>query len=307
MEATNEVPVSTTGVEQAPVVEVKQNLFQRVGSFKKETPVESESQTPNQASEGDKFDFKEYQATLASIKDPSVKMQLEKAYKSFESGYNKKFQSLAEERKSYETKQKEFELKLQQAQQPQQRQWTPEEVRKLVNDPTFVQAAQVIAQEQAPAESGMTDQEWSSLSDTERQQFSMLQRKVAELENKTFQETIQRKNAELDSQLKTKYPNYQPEAIDTLTADLIAGKVQATREHLYKVQYHDENVNNAYELGRQDALRELKDKSNSSSFTGGRVNANVGEKPETGESSKNFFMRIAQRNLEASNGQNIRK
>lgn len=300
-------PESSLTQQQQQVQEMtpeqkRAELFKKVGSFKKET----NNQNPSPQTEEGKFDFKEYQAILEQVKDPNQRAVIEKAYKSFEAGYNKKFQSLAEQRKEFESKQKEFESKLQQMQQNPNRQWTADEVRKLVNDPTFVQAAKMVAEEGNPTNSGMSDDEWSSLSDSEKLRFRDLQNRLAELESKNMQESMQRKNMELDSQLKEKYPNYDPVAIDTLTAELLSGKYQATREDLYKARFHDDNVANAYELGRQEALREIQEKNNASSFRGNSVNGSIEVKAEPGERTESVFSRIARQRL-AEAGNNIRK
>lgn len=309
--ATPNLQQSNNAISQEPAAAVeapKASIFKQVTGFKAAVKEQNNNQTPNPGNgEEGKFDFKEYQTILDSIKDPNQKVVLEKAYKSFEAGYNKKFQSLAEQRKDFEARQKDFEVKLQQAsQQNFNRQWTAEEVKKLVNDPTFVQAAKMVAEEGNPQNSGFTDDEWSSLSDTEKVALKAMQEKVNSLEKQNQLEAIKRINMEEDSKLREEYQNYDPQVIDTLTADILAGKVKITRESIYKAAFHDENIQKAVEFGRQLEREELSKKNNASSFVGNRVNGAIDIKAEPGERTESVFARIARQRLSEA-GNNIRK
>lgn len=255
----------TTQTTQESTTKVPDDLFQRVSK-----PQEAQTQ------EGDiKFDVN----SIESIKDPQAKKYAQDAYKSFERGYQKKFQELAALRKEIET-----------SKQPAE--WTTERVQGLLNDPNFVKAAQSVA--------GVTNQQdnnYSALTDEEKKQIDDIQRQMIQLQ-KQNQQLLWRQQ---DSQLKDKYSDYNPEAVDTITADLLSGKRLATREDLWKVHQYDEHIKRAYQLGREDRKLDLEEKMTSLSAVGETITPS-GEKiePEEGESSQSFLKRILFKNAAAS-------
>lgn len=216
-------------------------------------------------------------ADIDNIKDPEAKAWAQKAYKSFEKGYQEKFQELAEVRKSLEAKKEPST-------------WTPERLQQEMNKPDFVQAANNVLQTQPKDDD-------SILSESEKQKMKNLENEVRNLK----QQSLVSSKIVQDEQLKSKYANYNPEAVDILTADLIAGKVQATREHLYKVLDYDAGIRRAYELGKSDKKIDNVEKINSMSTDGKTV---VGDssvpKIEEGESNKNYFLRLASRRFQQS-------
>lgn len=213
---------------------------------------------------------------INDIKTPEEARKFaENAYKSLESGYTKKFQELANLRKSMEEA------------IGHNKQWTPEKVKGLLEDPAFVQAANQIAGQ------GTSD-ETSLLSDAEKAKINALENELRSLKEQSLRVT---KDQE-DQLLSTRYKNYDPKAVDTLTADLIAGKVQAKREHLYKVLYHDDNVKNAYQLGLKDGQAGNLERKQSISVDGVTQTRNdEGPKMNEGETPKNFWKRISALNL----------
>jgi hypothetical protein len=111
-----------------------------------------------------------------------------------------------------------------------------------------------------------------------------------------------------DEQLKTKYADYDPKAIDTVTADMLAGRVQATREHLYKAIKFDEAVRKAYELGKSDKKLETEEKITSMSTTGSTVVGNDDVPAiEANETSKQYFLRLAGRRLQQASAGQMKK
>ena len=210
---------------------------------------------------------------IDKIENPQAKEYAQKAYKSFESGYTKKFQALAEERKAWEAKKAEAET------------WTKDKVEALTKDPSFVTAAQSVA--------GQSD-DYSALSDNEKKELK---------EAKTIAQQVAVQNAQLlkmqqDEANKTKYANYDSNAVDILTADLLKGKVQATREHLHKVLDYEDAVKRAYELGLQDKNKDNEEKITSMSAEG-TVATGKEEVPakEKNESDRSYIARLGLHNL----------
>lgn len=205
---------------------------------------------------------------------------LSKYYKSMESGLNKKFQELAELRKTYEAKVNE--------------KWTPSKIQELLNNPDFVMSAQSIVQSQAPKGSGMTDQEWSALSDSDKAKFQQLEAKQNQMEQLLLKE----RQSKEDEVLKSKYPDYAPDVVDTTVSKLVRGEMNATREDIWKVINYDNHVRRAYELGKQDASVDVREKMGASSMDGFSTTTPQDKiEPIKGEKNSDFFRRIVLNNM----------
>ena len=127
-----------TAVETKPVQPTPapaENLVTRVSQFKQENKDKAIPVDEPQ------FDINE----INSIKDPEARAYAEKAYKSFQKGFNKKFEDLANIRKSLEKEKETISS------------WSPERVQNLLNDKNFVYAAQKLQQFQNPHQSGLSD------------------------------------------------------------------------------------------------------------------------------------------------------
>ena len=197
-----------------------------------------------------------------------------KKEKEWSSGYGKKFQELADMRKSLE------------AQKPSST-WTPERIQnELLKDPTFVQAAQSVAQ-------NTTQDEYSALSETDKKLLSETNQKA----NLAMQQNAQLIRSQQDESLKTKYANYKPEAVDIITDELLTGKVKATREDLWKVYDYDNMAKRAYELGKSDKATDTTQKVQLSSPQGYTAVSSDGIQPEKDESNHNYWNRIVMNNL----------
>lgn len=263
----NKVEAVTPVVEKVePKVEIpkQDDLFKRV-SAKVEEPVKPSNEFGLTAEDYEK------------VKSDPV---LSKFYKSMESGVGKKFQELAELRKTYEAKVNE--------------KWTPTKIQELLNNPDFVMSAQAVAQSQAPATSGMTNEEWSALSDTDKAKFKALEAKQAQMEQLFLKE----RQSKEDEVLKTKYPDYAPDIVDTTISKLVKGEVTATREDIWKVINYDNHVRRAYELGKKDASIDNKEKVDATSIDGFNTTTPQDKiEPKSGESNKDYFRRIVMSRL----------
>lgn len=263
-----ETPVNVEVSRETPVEQPKEDLISRVSKVKVEQPKAVETNPFGLTKE----DYDKVQS------DPV----LSKFYKSMQSDYMKKTQSLAQQQSEVD------KIKNESAN------WTPERVQQLLNDQKFVQAAQQVASVQNPPNSGLSDQEYSVLSDKEKAQLNEMQNQVKQLTLQNFQ--MQQKQQ--DEQLKSKYANYASDIVDTTIQKLVNKNVSATREDVWKVIDYENAVQRAYELGKQDRLLENQTKTESMSYEGFNATpAQDAPKPEQNESGPAFFKRLAARRM----------
>lgn len=276
-------PSSTPAPAPAAAAPAREpDLMSKINEFRKSTPAPQASSADN----SEFFDFKQ----IESIADPIAKEIAIKAYKSMQGDYTRGKQELANLRKDLESKTNEN--------------WTPDRIQQLLNNPQFVQAAQQIVPTQNPANSGLTDEEYSALSEPEKAKISMLENKINHLEQMNFNATLSQK----DAQLMAKYDDYDPKAISNAIRDLSQIPAHELREHVYKSYTHDKHMQEAYELGKQEALKLNQQKASAISQSGYSTTS-VGDVPkrEQAESSENFFLRLARNRMNQNgNGQTRR-
>lgn len=251
-------------VIQQPVVK---DLVTRVSEFKKSQVVAKPTGENNTF-----FDYKE----IEKISDPIAKKFAEDAYKSMQSGFTKKTQEIAEQKRSFEQKVNEMQN------------WSPERIqRELLNNPQFLQAAQQIAGTQ---NANASTEEFSALTPQEKARVDALMSKVTTLEQSNFQATV----AQRDSQLQTRYPDYNPTQIDTVIRDLAQMNPLDIREHVYKSIKHDEDVAAAYELGKSERTELNQTKINAITPNGNTI-ANSDGLPirEKGDTDQVYFQKLA--------------
>jgi hypothetical protein len=277
--------VGTTETKPVTVTTEKKpepDLITRVSQFKKEEVKETTASETKDTFGLTQEDFEKVNT------DPV----LSKFYKSMQADYTRKTQAAATDKKEAERLKAEFST------------WTPERIQQLLNDQGFVNAAQTVMKSQAPVNFEGTQDDWSTLSDTDKAKFQGLEREV----NSLKQQNYQVRKMQEDETLKNKYSNYSPQAIDILTADLLQGKVQATREHLFKVFDYDEAVERAYHLGLQDGKGGIKEKVSSSAMEGTMaVSSKEPLKKEEDETDRNYFKRLFLNNVAKQNETTIKK
>lgn len=243
-----------------------QSIVNRVANFKAETTQSNSNQSDEVVFDPKMFD------NIKSAED--AKRVAESAYKSYEKGFQKKFQDVAELRKTLESKV---------TNEPSS--WTTERVNTLLKDPSFVAAAQGMLGE---TDNSMSDESYSALSESEKRRIDTIEK-----QNKSL---IQKQNQFLQHQqddlLKQKYPNYKSDAVDTITAELLQGKVKNTREYIWKAFDYEPGLTRAYELGKQDARTSITENAEVASFTGGETQASSDVKREKGESNENLMRRL---------------
>jgi len=263
-----------------------EDIVSRASQVSLEAKGESQAAGEVDILSGSDFDRNKFNDMLQKLPEDQ-RQQLESAYKSLQKGANQKFQTAAE--------------KLKQAESLAKQPWTIERVRQELQNPDFVQAAQTYAQQQAvqqnPKDSGLDDQEWSALSDSDRKQFHTMAQNQQALQSQL--DTILTRQE--DDRLKERYKNYDQTRVRQLRDDLIGGRVQATGEHLWKVLDYEPAIERAYQLGRQDRQLDLQDKQNATSVgTGGFNMTEANDVPvkEKNEGTVDFFRRLAQRNIQ---------
>lgn len=271
-------PVVTAPVVVAPAPVPEPDLITKVTQFKRQEPVK----TPPDVMVDIGFDYKE----LEAIKDPVAKEIAMKAYKSMQGGVTKKFQEAADIRKSAEQKLQEMSR------------WTPERLQQELKNPEFLEVAKKMASTvENPANSGLTNDEYSTLTETEKAEMSALKNKINLLE----QSNIAAVTAQQDAQLSSRYADYNPAQINSIMNDMYSGKINATREHIYKAFLHDEHVKSAYEMGKQDAAKLNQEKLGAVSVNGIQVlNAQDVPVRNKGERDQEYFVRLAQNRLAQS-------
>lgn len=251
-------------VQPAPV----KDLVTRISDFKK-----SQAATKAPIVEGQQtfFDYKE----IEKITDPIAKKFAEDAYKSMQSGFTKKTQEIADYKRSYEQKMAEIEN------------WTPERIQRELNNPKFVQAAQAVAGNQSAS---APTEEFSALTPQEKARVDALMSKVSTLEQSNFQATVTQR----DSQLQSRYPDYNPTQIDATIRNLAQMNPLDIREHVYKSLKHDEDVAAAYELGKSERDSLNQTKINAITSTGNTViNSEGVPMREKGDTDQAYFQKIA--------------
>ena len=252
---------SLTPVEQGEATQQpnSDNLLQRVSEFMSDKAPESEAQIENKQGEFNQND-------IDAIQDPQAKEYAQKAYKSLQGDFTKKFQELSALRKEFE-------------QARENKNWTPERVQSLLSDQEFVSAAQQVAGEPAK------NDDYSVLSESEQAKIN----KITELENEMntlkqqSQLTIRSQETE---RLKGKYPNYNSDAMDTITKEFLDKKRVFNLEDIWKSYNHDNAVEAAYKMGLTDKNAGNIEKTQAMSGPGNTVvGGNV--QPERGENESN--------------------
>ena len=249
--------------EAVPVVQpepVQEDLVSRVSKVK--PPEEAKKEID------EKFNINDLDAAIEKLPDPLIKEQVLGLKKSLLKGENQKYQEIANLRKQYES-----ELS-------KSNSWTPEKVQGLLNNPEFVNAAQSIVTPQQDNGSMLTAQE--------KQQLEENNRKV----NTLLQQNLQLQRVQQDSQLKNRYANYKPEVVDNVFNELVMGKVQATREDLWKVIDYENAVMRAYELGKQDKNQQNQERVQGMTLaTGMNMPQPQSIEKQKGETIQNFLLR----------------
>jgi hypothetical protein len=259
-----------TPEQEAAEAKPEKDLITRVSEVKEEAKPEVKEEA--------KFNINDLDASIEAVQDPKSKEQLLALKKSLISGENKKYQEIADLRKDLEAKIENLKT--------QPKEWTSERVQELMKDQSFVTAAQSIVGEETSE---------SALSEKEQARIKQLEQQLRTVQ----QQGMQAFKAQQDEVLKAKYANYDGQAVDTITADLLEGKVQAGREDLWKVYDYEAAVKRAYKLGLEDKKLNITEKVDSASIEAGVTTESAQDVPKKneGESDHAYFVRLGLRNL----------
>jgi hypothetical protein len=275
MEPVNE-PESGAGVAPKPEPE---DLLSRVANFVEEKKPEGKSEDEI---DGEVFNDAEFRRKIDAITDPELKDQMIRLRKSAISGVGQKFQEIAEIRKELQS--------LKERAVTQGNKWSAEKIQEMINDPEFIKAAQSVVG------NDNTDDEY--IPESVKAQL----RELADIKTKvgSWEEQMTRSQMEQAHQVLTsKYgADYDKNQIDSIHKSVLEGKVKPSFEDYYKAINYEKNVRRAYELGIKDARKGVEEKSEISSMDGIGQQPNQQLKPEVGESDKNFFKKIIQKNLQ---------
>jgi len=196
---------------------------------------------------------------LEKITDPTQRAILEKKLKDLESGYNKKYQTLAEQRKQAEELIKKSST------------WTPQRLAEELRKPEFVQAMQILQQQAPPQQWEGSADEWSALTAQEKQQFAAMRQETQTLQSQ-MQKMLQ---AQEDAEIKKIYPDFEPQVVDEAIEGLRTGQITASRADIWKVVNHDKNVEKGYQFGYEDGYKKALEKLNGST----RITSNGASTP----------------------------
>jgi len=196
------------------------------------------------------------QVELDKITDPLQRAIIDKKIKDLESGYNRKYQTLSQQRKEVD----DLKYKLSN--------WTPQRLSEELRKPEFVQAMQTLQSQAPPSNFEGTSEEWSGLSESEKSQMKQTKQEMQSLQA----QLAQMKQKEEDVEIKKLYPDFEPQVVDEAIEGLRTGNITASRADIWKVVNHDKNVEKGYQFGYEDGYKKALDKLNGSSPLNGNLN-----------------------------------
>lgn len=195
--------------------------------------------------------------------------------------------------------QSDYTKKLEDAQRlvDQSKNWTPERIQQeLLTNPQFVQAAKMVQGQ--PNERDLTPEEYSALTDREKQELAavpQLKNEIQQMKQQSANEALRANISQKDNTLREKYADYNPDDINSATVEIAKMNLADVREYIYKAKMHDLNVKKAYEMGKLEGQGKLQSKINTITPVGNNVVTNQGVPTKAaGETDKAFFVRLGQ-------------
>lgn len=232
--------------------------------------------------------------TLDEIKDPAVRAVVEKKLKDLESGYNKKYMTLAEEKKATEDLRKKLEADTNQS-------WTPQRLQEMLQRPDFAQAVQTAyaaqAQQTPPSNWEGSTEQWSNLSDSDKHAFRQLEGKV----NILLNQQEQTQHATEHERVKSRFPDYDPVVVEKFYQEANTGRVSSeqVKEMIWKALNFEKYVQNSYQFGLTDRNGNIQEKVGGTTNPTNPKMTSVGDMPTRtdGEGTASFVSRLARWNL----------
>ena len=226
---------------------------------------------------------------LDEIKDPVARAFVEKRIKELESGVNKKFMDAANQRKEADRIKTEYEAKMNEP-------MTPQKLKEWLNRPDFVQSAQTLQQMAPPSNFDGNQEQWSNLSDGEKQRMA----NTENLSRQTQAQLNQILQFQIDQRITNRFPDYDSKAVDSFFKDAYEGRIpdEQLREMIHKAQNFDRYVTNAYKYRQEDDTKLNRERTDGMTTTGLETQtAEDKPKMKPGERSGDFFKRISTWNL----------
>ena len=179
----------------------------------------------------------------------------------------------------------------------QSKSWTPQRIQQeLLNNAEFLQAAQMIQGQQPTQERQLTTEEYSALTDNEKAQLAgvpQLKQELQNMKNQSFQNALNAQIAQKDATLRTKFSDYDPQAINEAAQRFGKLTPADAREYIYKADKYESAVKNAYEMGKLEGQGKLQNKINAITPTGTNAVSNEGVPIRNkNESTQSYFSRI---------------
>lgn len=274
--------VATGQPQNTPTTPAVEDLVTRASGVSPE-PQNNNQEPAVDILEDSGFDRNKWNETLSKL-PPDQRQLLDGAYKSLQKGADSKFKKASE--------------LIKQAEGTRRR----PTVQELVNDPAWLAEAQVYAQQlaatQAPQGSNLTEDEWSALTPTEKEEIRSIKQQNFTLQNQMGEFM----RVQEDDRIKQRYKNYDPTLVNQIVDDVMNRRVTVTREHLWRAHDYEDAIKRAYQLGVQDKQLNIHEKQNGSTNTGGFNVVNTDEIPakQPGQSSIDYFKQLAIRRLNQS-------
>lgn len=241
--------------------------------------------------------------SLDDIKDPVqrsiIQKQLEGKLKQANDAISKTFGELGGEKAKYLKQIKELEAQIDQV---KNKSFSKTDIQQLINRPDFVQAVQEYQQQAAPEGWNRSTEEWSALSDNDKQ---LVQQAIAEA-RATRNQLNSMQLSSYHQELRSSYPDYNPNEIEDVITRANSG--QMTQKEIFELTYKalkaEEIARRAYRLGIEDRNASITEKLGGSTMPGG-VQTQVSQdalQRNANEPTRSFFKRIAERNLSRLSG-----
>lgn len=226
-------------------------------------------------------------ATLDQIKDPVAKQLLQEKITNLEKHFNQKYMKVSEDQKALEAERAKLN-------QP----WTPEKLKAELQRQDFINSAQMLQSEQAPANAPVSQEQWSYLTPEERGE---IMRPIQNLQKQVEGLQIQNQSVmrdKIDTTMKSKWGDYDPSKVDSFLGQVNNRQISDEQliEMSWKALNYDRYVERAHKLGLEGRQIELQEKQQGSSFSSGNGHTNPQQEPpkrEANESSPNYFKKLA--------------
>lgn len=270
-------------------MEIPSDLSKRLSTPSTQQPQQQQPQEP---------DSPRVEISIDDIKDPVQKSIVQKHLEAKLKEANDKIKRTFGELGTEKTRlMGQIDQLNKQLDQVKNKQFTVGDIPQLINRPDFVQAVQTYQQQLAPDGWSKTQEEWSALSDNDKQ---LMQQALSE-SRATRAQLNQMQMSSYHTDLKTQYADYNPNEVEDLITRANSGQLSQKEifELTYKALKADEKARAAYQMGWEERNKLNSDRMNGATLSSG-VQTTTSEEPlqrNQDEKTRSFFKRIAERNL----------